>query len=335
MKVDAEAAAFALWRPGGYAAVLRTHPPEPGLPGIAAMEYAGAFPVSRLDLIDPQLSAAGGVQAARLYGVSGFKLHDANASNVPAVWFALDVQPQQRSRPKPRPAAESENGDSEEGKVGKDDDSRGVEARDGNSVSGMFSLPASLLGPGAAVQLITATSGASDGSLTRVCIKQAGGRDRHGELCISAFAVAAATGKQVPVSLSAMAASNLSQSFAVFKKAGALPSNTGGLVPNASHAVLAAKIPAESGGGRVTLVFTMAWSLPARSWAGGEPIGQAYSQRFSSAAAVSAAANTPVAVSSALGSALYFQALFFNNSFPEWLQDGLIQSAATFGKTGL
>lgn len=294
------------------------------MPGITSMQYAGAFPVSRIELIDPQFLAAASLQTARLYGVSGFKLHDANASNVPAVWFALDLH----QRPKQTEMSET----AEEGKAG-NNRRRREDAVDGTSMAGMFSLPASLLGPGTAVQFITA---ASDASLNRVCISQVRGRDRHGELCISAFAVASATGTQVPVSLSAMAASNLTESFVAFKKAGTLPSNTAGLVSNASHAVLAAKVPTVSGGGRVTLVFTMVWSLPNRSWADiGEPIGQAYSQHFSSAAAVSAAANTPLAFSKALGWAADLQTLFFNNSFPEWLQDGLIQSAATFGKTGM
>eukprot|EP01052_Picozoa_sp_SAG31_P048652 SAG31_NODE_10278_length_1161_cov_1.645009_1_plen_100_part_10 len=68
--------------------LLRTHPPEPGLPGVASMAYAGAFPVSRIKIKSPHLEGS----QVTLYGLSGFRLHDANASNMPAIWFAVDIK---------------------------------------------------------------------------------------------------------------------------------------------------------------------------------------------------------------------------------------------------
>jgi len=68
------------------ACTLRTHPPV-GLPPIAQIEYAGAFPVSRLRFSDPVLAVG-----ADLYAYSEFQPRDADASATPAAVFTFLVR---------------------------------------------------------------------------------------------------------------------------------------------------------------------------------------------------------------------------------------------------
>jgi non-lysosomal glucosylceramidase len=70
-------------RAGGRAWTLRTHPPR-GLPGVAALRYAGAFPVSRLTLEDPEVPV--GVE---LYAYSEFHVRDPDGSATPAAIFTF------------------------------------------------------------------------------------------------------------------------------------------------------------------------------------------------------------------------------------------------------
>ena len=95
-KVSAEGASFALrlseTASKHHTALLRTHSPEPGLPTVDSMEYAGAFPASRITIVDSDF-ARFIRDPVQLYGISGFKMQDANASSIPAVSFVVSVPP--------------------------------------------------------------------------------------------------------------------------------------------------------------------------------------------------------------------------------------------------
>ena len=95
-KVSPEAAAFALFLGDTsgrqHATLLRTHSPEPGLPTVESMRFSGAFPATRLEFTDASL-AQFAQSAVRLTGVSNFKMLDPNASNTPAISFAVDIPP--------------------------------------------------------------------------------------------------------------------------------------------------------------------------------------------------------------------------------------------------
>jgi hypothetical protein len=71
----------------GFATTLRTHPPT-GLPAAEALSYSGAYPFARLGLNDSRLQST---VSAQVYAYSAVKLHDANASALPAVAFTLVV----------------------------------------------------------------------------------------------------------------------------------------------------------------------------------------------------------------------------------------------------
>lgn len=119
-KVSPESASFALQLTDAngvrHTTLLRTHSPEPNLPTVESMQYSGAFPVSRIEIVDNNLSYFVQHNPVRLYGVSAFKMHDPKASSVPAVSFVIDV-PQSNA----------------------------------TEVAVMLSLPAALLGDGTAV----------------------------------------------------------------------------------------------------------------------------------------------------------------------------------------
>ena len=67
----------------GQSWTIRTHAPEE-LPSIDQLAYAGAFPVSRLSLIDPALQLH-----VSLYAYSDFHLHDAAQAATPAAIFTF------------------------------------------------------------------------------------------------------------------------------------------------------------------------------------------------------------------------------------------------------
>ena len=73
-------------RVDGVAKVLSPQPPS-GMPGVAGLRYAGAFPVSRLE-VDHQ--AAWPVEAT-LYAYSAFEPWDPHASAVPAITFSVVI----------------------------------------------------------------------------------------------------------------------------------------------------------------------------------------------------------------------------------------------------
>ena len=63
------------------ARLLRTHPPAPlAASGVAALEFAGAMPFTRLTPTDPSLAPSLGLQ---LYGRSRWLVGDRDASAVP------------------------------------------------------------------------------------------------------------------------------------------------------------------------------------------------------------------------------------------------------------
>jgi hypothetical protein len=67
------------------ATTLRTHPP-PGLPAAEALSYSGAYPFARLGLNDSRLPVG---LSANVFAFSAMRLHDPNASALPAVAFTL------------------------------------------------------------------------------------------------------------------------------------------------------------------------------------------------------------------------------------------------------
>ena len=74
-------------RVASQAALLRTHPPA-GLPGVAAMTYQGAVPISKLTVEDP---VALGPAKLSLYAHGELVPWDSNGSMTPAVAFTLTV----------------------------------------------------------------------------------------------------------------------------------------------------------------------------------------------------------------------------------------------------
>lgn len=83
-----EGALLGLRLGSGFATTMRTHPPG-GLPAAEALNYSGAYPIARLGLSDSRLPR--GV-AATVYAYSAFKLHDENASALPAAAFTLVLE---------------------------------------------------------------------------------------------------------------------------------------------------------------------------------------------------------------------------------------------------
>lgn len=88
-KVQLDDALFGLWLKTAdepaRAWTLRTHPPQ-GLPPIAEIEYAGAYPVSRLRFRKPNLPLE-----LSLHAYSEFKMRDAEASATPAIVFSFQL----------------------------------------------------------------------------------------------------------------------------------------------------------------------------------------------------------------------------------------------------
>jgi uncharacterized protein (DUF608 family) len=88
-KVQIDDTFFGLWtrvESGKPSAItLRTHPPK-HLPGVSQIEYAGAFPVSRLQFADPDLPFE-----VTLYAYSEFHPRDSTASATPAAIFTFDL----------------------------------------------------------------------------------------------------------------------------------------------------------------------------------------------------------------------------------------------------
>ena len=72
-------------RAAEFATPLRTHPP-PGLPAAEALSYSGAYPFARLGLNDTRLPSG---LSAEVFAYSAVKLHDENASALPAAAFTL------------------------------------------------------------------------------------------------------------------------------------------------------------------------------------------------------------------------------------------------------
>ncbi len=77
-------------RVGDFATTLRTHPPNnSGLPAAESLSYSGAYPFARLGLNDSRLHNK---LSAQVFAYSAVKLHDANASALPAVAFTMVLE---------------------------------------------------------------------------------------------------------------------------------------------------------------------------------------------------------------------------------------------------
>jgi uncharacterized protein (DUF608 family) len=87
VKIQIDDAFFGVWtKPSGQpskALILRTRPLQ-SMPTVSQIEYAGAFPVSRLRFSDPQLPLA-----IELYGYSEFHPFDAEFSGTPCAIFSV------------------------------------------------------------------------------------------------------------------------------------------------------------------------------------------------------------------------------------------------------
>ena len=72
---------------GSKSALLRTHPPK-GFPGVQAMAYSGAYPVSKLTVVDDSFYGI----SFDLYAFGTLHTRKTTASLVPAVTFTLNIQ---------------------------------------------------------------------------------------------------------------------------------------------------------------------------------------------------------------------------------------------------
>lgn len=75
---------------GGSARAIRTAPPAYAAPGVAQLQYSGAYPVSRIVVIDPTSVGAGGLSAS-LYAFHHLRPNDSPTSSAPAAVFTLSV----------------------------------------------------------------------------------------------------------------------------------------------------------------------------------------------------------------------------------------------------
>jgi hypothetical protein len=75
---------------GGNARLLRTHPPAyASADGVAALEFGGTYPVTRLGVRDPSLGGGGGGLELAVFGYSTLKPTDLRQSAYPAVALTL------------------------------------------------------------------------------------------------------------------------------------------------------------------------------------------------------------------------------------------------------
>eukprot|EP01047_Picozoa_sp_COSAG01_P012688 COSAG01_NODE_579_length_15238_cov_10.570183_1_plen_561_part_00 len=313
-KVSPETAALAVYIEDSHgrrhSSLLRTHAPEPGLPTVDSMQYFGSFPVSRLDILDRHLTQGFRMRRPlRLYGLSRFQMLDANASNVPAISFIIDIPPSNSTQ-----------------------------------AAAMFVLPAGLLGANTSVveedgRLIFSQTAPSDRQGQMVL--SARGVDTQGA------GVAVALSWEVADSVAALVASfgqrrgQLSNSSS---SSGGLTSSDSSdssdttataVSPDSTHGALAAKLPTANGS-RTIILLTLSWNLPARMWSHSEIIGHAYSRRYGSAIAVAKEAETAAWVGASLRGASALQSLYSDNSLlPTWLKDALLNSVSALWKTGM
>ncbi|XP_062508972.1 uncharacterized protein LOC134185207 [Corticium candelabrum] len=126
-------------------------------------------------------------------------------------------------------------------------------------------------------------------------------------------------------------ADNVESNWKTFVDSAGKLNNSGATNQPNMHGAVAWKgrIPA---GNKVSVALVLAWFFPHRQWSTTD-VGNYYSNFFSSAedAAAVMAQNVP----QTLQWIHLWQTLCFNEDYPEFLQDSLVNSAATFGKTGL
>eukprot|EP01047_Picozoa_sp_COSAG01_P041863 COSAG01_NODE_3621_length_5860_cov_4.719840_3_plen_581_part_00 len=286
-------------------------PPQPtDIPRVAALSYSGAFPVSRLDIVDAALLSGGSRAGQRgsaaqtsypphppqppqlsasLFAFSRFAMHDANATAAPAITFALVLR-------NPTPHA--------------------VRA------SVLFTLPDLLGGGGWSAYPHTAHT---------LCLTKPGTTTTSGELCIRAFADGAAA-----MNTSWVATTSLGAAWGLFAKGEGTFSHHNPSEPDdqpagpqGAHAVTVSVPPRAN----VTAGFVLAWMLPHRNFAG-EFVGQFYSNLFPDANAVAADAVSNMQPS--LQSVLRWnQWVMDNDALSTGLKDLLVNSPSTFLKTGL
>lgn len=87
--VGLRAARLSVADPDAVAVTVRTAPP-PGFPAADALTYSGAYPAAQLVVGHGELSKLGLVATLRSY--APLRVHDAEASNVPAVIFELELK---------------------------------------------------------------------------------------------------------------------------------------------------------------------------------------------------------------------------------------------------
>jgi len=104
-----------------------------------------------------------------------------------------------------------------------------------------------------------------------------------------------------------------------------------GEVPaGAGHGAVAAKLRVP-GGGSATVTLALSWYFPHRLW-GSTDLGHFYENNFSSSLDVADYMRHEGRLEDIVQSALAWQATCFNNTFPEGLQDSLVNTPATWGK---
>ena len=251
------------------AAVLRTHPPD-GLPGVAQIEYSGAFPVSRLRFGMPNSPLN-----IELFAYSEFRQRDSDASATPAAIFTFLVH---------NPSQQDVD-----------------------------------------LSLLLNTRNYTGGNIEtdrRVLFEKGGNQPTSGSISAKVH------GEGLDVS--AAAGMELGGLWNDFSATGKVKSLAG--VPEVPrYGALAASTEIRSGETRA-ITFVLAWYLPYRPYKSQVP-GNYYTKLFISADDVADR------VLSRLGQTWSdingWQQTIFNNTLPAWLQDALINSAATMYKTSL
>jgi uncharacterized protein (DUF608 family) len=272
---------------GNVSRSLQPFPPvQPnGIARVAALRYSGAFPVSRLDILDkPLLAASGGELSASLYAFSRFKMHDADATAAPAITFATVLR-----NPTSQPVR----------------------------ASVLFTMPDVLAGGAWAAE----DTGADTLRLTK-----AGATATSGEFLVRGFA------SDAVMNTSWLAGDSLSDIWTAFEKGGGefsgpAPASGGGGKQGALAVTVV--VPA---GQNVTAGVVLAWHLPHRNF-DGQQVGQYYTNLFKDADAVASDAVTRMA--SSLSAVLSWNRWCMGTSIEHGLKDLLVNSPATFLKTGL
>ena len=332
VKIELDDVAFGV-RAGSHAALLRTHAPlaAPELPTLPRLTWQGGFPASRLSgtLVTERIgmSSAQAQAASVEIGLTAFGHFQPDAAQegegkgeeaseadavAPVVYFSLQLR---HSEPAALPVAAFLN--------------LGGAAQLGG---GTFTLDVGA--PNSAVETTSAGAASSGGGATSLTLNLPGnrlpmGRQARGNLSVSLLH---AESTHAP-SLCAISGATLNATWSDFAAAtpGYCRGISGSLPPDTEHAALQVALtlaPHET----ATLTFALTWYFPHRMW-GTTDLGHRYQRHFRSSVDVARKQKQRAAV--ALQAALKWQSLALNSTLPIWLQDALLHTPASWGKTAM